>query len=275
MRRLVTNKTVFPLSLVFLGFFGWESKWVQNRHTHQNCSQHFCVCIRAKRFFNIPGNTCSQEQSQSHIPPKIKISRDRKSLRRTTLLSRLRQAPGELIADNPHFKHHHMFLENTATLLITFYFSFIGLCFALKKPRMKTQSYVTRYAAPPWNSSITFLVFYLCKQKCSSNQCRLNCFKSAVNWSFFLTLLRCTYTPKRLVITFFPSCFFNIIYLVSMFFKFIQSWIMKFLKARQWVHKKWGFFSVFHKFTECLPRAIDFVHMHIHFPLFNHAVKYI
>lgn len=58
-----------------------------------------------------------------------------------------------------------MFLKNIATLLITFCFSFTGLCLALNKNCMKTQSYVTRYASPPWNSSITFLVFYLCKQK--------------------------------------------------------------------------------------------------------------
>ena len=76
-----------------------------------------------------------------------------------------------------------MFVENTATLLITFCFSFIGLCFALNKKHMKTQSYSTRYAAPAWNSSITFLVFYLYKQKCSSNRCRLNCLKSAVGIS--------------------------------------------------------------------------------------------
>lgn len=72
-----------------------------------------------------------------------------------------------------------MFLENIATLLITFCFSFTGLCLALNKNCMKTQSYVTRYASPPWNSSITFLVFYLCKQKCSSNQSQLNCWKRA------------------------------------------------------------------------------------------------
>lgn len=72
-----------------------------------------------------------------------------------------------------------MFLKNIATLLITFCFSFTGLCLALNKNCMKTQSYVTRYASPPWNSSITFLVFYLCKQKCSSNQSRLNCWKRA------------------------------------------------------------------------------------------------
>ena len=35
-----------------------------------------------------------------------------------------------------------MFVENTAMLLITFCFSFIGLCFALNKNRMKT---VLRY----------------------------------------------------------------------------------------------------------------------------------
>ena len=102
-------------------------------------------------------------------------------------------------------------------LLITFCFSFIGLCFALNKNHMKTQSYGTRYAAPPWNSSITFLVFYLCKQKCSSNQCRLNCLKSAVgisvNWSFFLTSLRYRYSPKGLWLLFFPFLFFKIIYL--------------------------------------------------------------
>lgn len=72
-----------------------------------------------------------------------------------------------------------MFLKNIATLLITFCFSSTGLCLALNKNCMKTQSYVTRYASPPWNSSITFLVLYLCKQKCSSNQRRLNCLKRA------------------------------------------------------------------------------------------------
>lgn len=110
-----------------------------------------------------------------------------------------------------------MFVENTATLLITFCFSFIGLCFALNKKHMKTQSYSTRYAAPAWNSSITFLVFYLYKQKCSSNRCRLNCLKSAVgisvNWSFFLTSLRCRYSPKDLWLLFFPFLFLKIIYL--------------------------------------------------------------
>lgn len=124
-----------------------------------------------------------------------------------------------------------MFVENTATLLITFCFSFIGLCFALNKNCMKTQSYVTRYVAPPWNSSITFLVFYLCKQKCSSNQCRMNCLTSAVGISvnFSLTLPRCRYTP----IAFFPFCFLKSRICVSVFFKFIQSSVMKFLKARQ------------------------------------------
>ena len=173
-------------------------------------------------------------------------------------------------------------MENTATLLITFCFSFIGLCFALNKNHMKTQSYGTRYAAPPWNSSITFLVFYLCKQKCSSNQCRLNCLKSAVgisvNWSFFLTSLRYRYSPKGLWLLFFLSCFLKSYICVSVFLKFIQSRIMKFLKARQWVHKKWGvffFFPVVCESTEHLLRAIGFGHSHVHSPLPDNAVRWI
>lgn len=103
-----------------------------------------------------------------------------------------------------------MFVENTATLLITFCFSFIGLCFALNKNRMKTQSYVTRYVAPPWNSSITFLVFYLCKQKCSSNQCRMNCLTSAVGISVnFPNIAQVQIHPN----CFFPFLFFKITYL--------------------------------------------------------------
>lgn len=141
---------------------------------------------------------------------------------RTTLLSRLRQAPGELIADIPHFKHLPYVRGKYSYVTYHFLFFFHWfMCFALNKNRMKTQSYVTRYVAPPWNSSITFLVFYLCKQKCSSNQCRMNCLTSAVGISvnFSLTLPRYRYTP----IAFFPSCFLKSRICVLVFFKFIQS----------------------------------------------------
>ena len=145
----------------------------------------FCVPIRAKylkkkkKVLVTHAHKC---RSVSYFPNDQNIKRWEISPR-TTLLSRLRQAPGELIADIPHLKHLPYVHGKYSHLLITFCFSFIGLCFALNKNHMKTQSYGTRYAAPPWNSSITFLVFYLCKQKCSSNQCRLNCLKSAVGIS--------------------------------------------------------------------------------------------
>lgn len=106
-----------------------------------------------------------------------------------------------------------MFLKNRATLLITLCFSSTGLCFALNKNCLKTQPYVTGYASPPWNSSVTFLVFYLCKQKCSSDQCQLNCLKGAVwisvNGSFSPTSLRCRCSPKSLRLLFPPFCFLN------------------------------------------------------------------
>lgn len=158
-----------------------------------------------------------------------------------------------------------MFTEQTATLLIAFCVSFIGLCFALNKNCMKTQSSVTRYAAPPRNSSITFLVFYLCKQKSSSNQRGSNCLESAVsisvNWSFFPNAVQVQTLPQKAWDCFFffffsPSCFLKSHIGVSAFLKFIQSRIMKFLKASQWVHKKMSF-SEFYAFTERLPSATD------------------
>lgn len=167
-----------------------------------------------------------------------------------------------------------MFVENTVMLLITFCFSSTGLCFTLNKNCMKTQSYVTRYAFPLWNSSIICLVFYLGKRKCSSNQCRLNCLTSAVwisvNWSFYLASLRC----KKLVIAFLPFLFFLKSHVcVSVYFKFIQSRIMKFLKASQWVHKKKEFFLEFREFTEHLPCVTGSAHTCIHFPLLDNAVR--
>lgn len=156
-------------------------------------------------------------------------------------------------------------MENTATLLITFCFSLTGLCFALSKNCMKTQSYVTRYAAPPWNSSITFLVFYLCKQKRSSNQCRLSCWKSgvwiSVSRSFFLTSLRCRYPPKRPGIAFFPSCFLNRIpvFQCSLNLFKVESW--NFLRQSSGFTKN-ELFSVFHEFTERWPRTVDSTRTH-------------
>lgn len=92
----------------------------------------FCMPIRAKCFFNIPANMGPGEKSQSCIFPKIKISRDGKSLHRTTLLSRLRQAPGELIADIPHFKHLPYVHGKYSHVTYHFLFSFHWFMFCLE-----------------------------------------------------------------------------------------------------------------------------------------------
>lgn len=105
----------------------------------------------------------AREESVSYFP-KDQNTKTGKSLHRATLLSRLRQAPGELIADIPHFKHLPYVPGKHSHPTITFCFSFPGLCFALNKNSRKTQAYVTRYAPLPRNSSVTFLEFHLCKQ---------------------------------------------------------------------------------------------------------------
>lgn len=167
-----------------------------------------------------------------------------------------------------------MFVENIVMLLITFCFSSTGLCFTLNKNCMKTQSYVTRYAFPLWNSSIIFLVFYLGKQKCSSNQCRLNRLKSAVwisvNWSFYLTSLRC----KKLVIAFLPFLFFlnhmSVFQCISNLFK-VESW--NFWRQVSGFTKKNECFLEFRKFTEHLPCVTGSAHTCIHFPFLDNAVR--
>lgn len=77
-----------------------------------------------------------------------------------------------------------MFPENAAVLLITFCFSFPGLCFALNKNSMKTPAHVTgtHLLCGGTQQHFFFPVFYLCNQKCSVNQDVLAGAKNAVSF---------------------------------------------------------------------------------------------
>lgn len=103
-----TNGSVFPLSLAFLALRGEKVIECRIVTLTRVSLGTFCVPITAKCFFIFPVKRAHKRRVRLVFSPKIKISRDGNPPprpHRTTLLSRLRQAPGEFIADIPHFKH--------------------------------------------------------------------------------------------------------------------------------------------------------------------------
>jgi hypothetical protein len=151
----------------------------------------------------------------SHIFSRIKILRDGKSFHAATLLSRLRQAPGELISHIPHFKHLPYVPGKHSHTTYHFLFFFHWFMFCLEQKQHENTSLHSQVWPPPWNSSITFLVFYLCKQKSSSNQ---HCFKRLHEFQearVSLTSFSCTSSLS------FSPLFFKSCICLLVFFKFI------------------------------------------------------